>query len=71
MAEADSEFEYLKNMDSVNELRKLFDLPYNAMVHHVNKLMLAVDFDSLEKGKLNNNNNSNSSFSSAESDSSD
>ncbi len=50
MAEADSEFEYLKNMDSVNELRKLFDLPYNAMVHHVNKLMLAVDFDSLEKG---------------------
>jgi len=38
--------------------------------------MLAVDFDSLEKGgekkgKINNNNNSNSSFSSAESDSSD
>ena len=70
MAEADSEFEHLKNMDSVIKLRKLFDLPYNAMIHNVNELMLAVDFDSIEKGKIINNNNSNS-FSSDESDSSD
>ena len=70
MAEADSEFEHLKNMYSVIKLRKLFVLPYNAMIHNVNELMLAVDFDSIEKGKIINNNNSNS-FSSDESDSSD
>ena len=40
------------------------------MIHNVNELMLAVDFDSIEKGKIINNNNSNS-FSSDESDSSD
>jgi hypothetical protein len=57
MADADSEFENLKNMDSVNELRRLFDLPYNAMIHHVNKLMLAVDFDSLEIGGGKRRNN--------------
>jgi hypothetical protein len=51
MTESDSEFEYLKNINSVRKLRKLFDLPFNKMVHRINELMLAVNFDSNQKKK--------------------
>ena len=49
MEKCEDQFENLKNLSTEVNLRKLFDLPYGDTVHRVNEMMLAVDFDSIEK----------------------
>ena len=60
MEKCNDQFENLKNISTVIRLRKLFDLPYGEMVHRVNEMMLAVDFDSIEKRRVDENDNESS-----------